>query len=102
MKICPNCKQEVSVEFHMCWNCSYDFLTKKVSGFIKNESTSAQREINCLRCKSEMTFKRNATFQNPVIKGLDEDLNPMLNNSETFDVYGCQKCGKLEFFSPVI
>jgi DNA-directed RNA polymerase subunit RPC12/RpoP len=99
MKNCPNCKQEVSDEFHMCWNCSYDFLTKKVSGFIKNESSSAKREINCLRCSAEMTFKRNAAFQHTKIEGVDEDLHPMFNSDNNFDIYNCPKCGKLEFFT---
>jgi len=53
MNNCPNCNKEVLEEFDVCWNCSYNFITKEKEEFVsdKIDTESAcvnPKELNCL------------------------------------------------------
>ena len=91
MKICPKCQSEVEEDFDLCWNCNYSFTEKQIVEI--NEFTQGSREIECLRCAVPMRFTGNFRFHEGFLTGI-------FTNKETFDLYICPKCGKVEFFVP--
>ena len=98
MKTCPNCQAEVENNFNLCWKCNYSFTEEKVVDIF--EEQAGDREIDCLRCEIPMKFGGNFDFhEGPLFGALGGIFAAMLNR-ESFDLYLCPKCGKVEFFSP--
>jgi Zn finger protein HypA/HybF involved in hydrogenase expression len=91
MKICPKCQSEVEDNFELCWNCNYSFTEKKIADI--KEFTPGSRDIDCLRCAVQMRFSGNFSFHEGFLTGV-------FTSKETFDLYTCPKCGKVEFFVP--
>jgi Zn finger protein HypA/HybF involved in hydrogenase expression len=91
MKICPNCQAEVEDNFDLCWNCEYSFTDNKVVEI--KEDTGGSREIDCLRCAVPMRYAGNFRFHEGFLTGV-------FTNKESFDLYVCPQCGKVEFFVP--
>lgn len=100
MKICPNCKAEVEDSFELCWNCNYSFTEKKVVE-IKDIEAIGDRDLDCLRCGTSMLFSGNYKFHEGFPTGVFGAVWEVFVNRESFDLYLCPKCGKVEFFSPV-
>ena len=99
MKICPNCKAEVENNFELCWNCNYSFSENKILE-IKDIELSGGKELNCLRCDTSMLFSGNFKFHEGARSGVLGAIGEMFVNRESFDLYLCPKCGKVEFFTP--
>ena len=128
MKICPNCKSEVDESFDMCWNCQYSFdenriidktefkdlcpncntevnadmefcpnCSQKIGIYSKGldgELPDSARKIDCLRCKLPMLYKGNTEFG-------DSGFFELFPNKETFELFYCPQCGKVELFLPM-
>ncbi len=92
MKNCPNCMSEVEDNYNLCWNCNYSFTENQVVE-IKEFSTGS-REIDCLRCAVPMHYSGYYRFHEGFLTGA------LFLNRESFDLYVCPKCGKVEFFIP--
>lgn len=99
MKNCPKCNAEVEDFFDLCWNCNYSFSEEKVIE-IKDDSPEA-KEINCLRCNVPMIYSGNYRFHEGPKTGVFGNLFELFVNRESFDLYICPKCGKVEFFTPL-
>ena len=91
MKTCPKCQSEVEDDFDLCWNCNYSFAEKQIVDI--KEFIQGSREIDCLRCGVTMCYSGNFRFHEGFLTGV-------FTNKETFDLYTCPKCGKVEFFLP--
>ena len=102
MKNCPNCKSEVEDNFNLCWNCNYSFSENKVVEFEDIEDKQSVKEIDCLRCKVPLGFSGNFKFHEGTRFGVFGNVFEAFTNRESFDLYICPKCGKVEFFSPEI
>ena len=112
MKNCPQCKSEVEDNFDICWNCNYSFIenkilefkdtTSEVVGFNNFELPTTVKDIDCLRCKVAMTYSGNFKFHEGTRLGFLGNLFEAFTNRESFDLYLCPKCGKVEFFSPEV
>ncbi|MFA9392273.1 MAG: hypothetical protein ACERKD_20855 [Prolixibacteraceae bacterium] len=102
-KMCPNCRSEVEENFEMCWNCNYSFLEDKVVEIkdVQPELDSYDENILCLRCQEPMRYKGNFKFQERSGLSAFGDLFELFVNKESFDLYACQQCGKVEFFVPM-
>ena len=98
MKTCPNCKVEVENNFNLCWKCNYSFTENKVVEIFEEKAGS--RKIDCLRCEIPMKFGGNFDFFEGSLVGALGGIFAALTNRESFDLYVCPKCGKVEFFSP--
>jgi Zn finger protein HypA/HybF involved in hydrogenase expression len=98
MKICPNCQAEVENNFNLCWNCNYSFTENKIVEIF--EEKAGTREIDCLRCKLPMRFAGNYDFHEGPNLAVLGSLFEAFVNRESFDLYLCPRCGKVEFFSP--
>lgn len=99
IKTCPNCQAEVVDNFQLCWNCNYSFIDKRVVEIA--EPGQLKRQINCLRCTDvPMHFAGNYRFHEGTRFGAIGNIFELFVNKETFDLYVCPKCGKVEFFTP--
>ncbi|HBC37943.1 hypothetical protein KCV26_07850 [Petrimonas sulfuriphila] len=99
VKICPNCRAEVIDNFQLCWNCNYSFIENRIVEIA--EQDQLKRQITCLRCKGvPMRFSGNYKFHEGSRLGAMGNLFELFVNKETFDLYVCPKCGKVEFFTP--
>jgi hypothetical protein len=105
MKECPNCIVSVHDEYNVCWNCSYNFTSKKAEGFVCNDKDQKRdglppKKIDCLRCKKPMLFGANRKFRKESNDGGFGNIADLLNNRSSYDVYVCPNCEKVEFFLP--
>ncbi len=100
MKNCPNCKAEILENFEICWNCNFSLKENKIIDF-KEESFEGlnKREIDCLRCKIPMVYSGEYKFHEGTRIGALGSLFELFVNRESFDLYLCPKCGKIEFFT---
>lgn len=99
MKNCPNCQAEMEDNFDVCWQCNFSISQNKVIDF--EEHTPDVRKINCLRCDVPLIFSGNYKFHEGTKLGIFGNIFEAFVNSESFDLYLCPKCGKVEFFSPL-
>lgn len=99
MKNCPKCDSEVEDNFQLCWNCNYSFTEDEVIEF--EEFKTGGRDINCLRCDIKTIFSGNFKFHEGPKTGILGNVFELFVNRESFDLYICPKCGKVEFFSPL-
>lgn len=100
MKNCPNCFAEVEENFELCWNCNYSFPEKKVIVCRDIEDIEKDKDIDCLRCGTAMQYAGNYRFHEGTRSGVLGAIGELLVNRESFDLYLCPKCRKVEFFSP--
>lgn len=99
IKTCPHCQAEVVDSFQLCWNCNYSFIDKRVVEIA--EPDQLKRQLNCLRCADvPMHFAGNYRFHEGTRFGAIGNIFELFVNKETFDLYVCPKCGKVEFFTP--
>jgi len=91
MKQCPNCNSEVEDNFELCWSCNYSFAENQIVDI--KEFVQGSLEIDCLRCVISMKYSGNFKFHEGFLTGV-------FTNKESFDLYICPKCGKVEFFVP--
>lgn len=99
MKNCPNCNEEIIDNFEVCWNCNYSFSENKVIDF--KEITETDRDIDCLRCNIKLIYAGNYKFHEGPRAGVLGNLFELFVNKESFDLYVCPKCGKVEFYTPI-
>lgn len=98
MKNCPNCKADVEDNFNLCWNCNYSFTEKTIVD-IKDQRDHG-RDLNCLRCDTPYVYSGEYKFHEGPKIGFFGNLFEVFVNRESFDIYLCPKCGKVEFFIP--
>ncbi len=100
MKNCPNCKSEVDDHFELCWKCNYSFPDKEIVEVQDLSEHIIKRKIDCLRCNIPMEKSGNFKFLEGARTGLFGNIFELLQNRESFDLYHCSECGKVEFFIP--
>lgn len=98
MKNCPNCNAEIIENFNLCWSCNYSLTENRVVE-IKDQDDGS-REIDCLRCKIPLIYSGNFKFHEGAKTGVFGNIFELFINRESFDLYLCPKCGKVEFFTP--
>ena len=96
--ICPECNAEIESNLLFCPNCKYDL--NSVAEISKLHIGDSPKEIQCLRCQVPMSFNGNFRFHEGTRMGVFGDLFELFTNRESFDLYFCPKCGKIEFFLP--
>lgn len=98
MKNCPNCNAEILDNFELCWSCNYSLIEKKIIAFKEPEE---KREVDCLRCNIPLVLSGNYKFHEGTRIGVLGSFFELFVNRESFDLYVCPKCGKIEFFTPL-
>ena len=102
MKNCPNCNSEVEDNFDLCWNCNFSFPDNKIVDFEDIELDKTNKNIDCLRCKVRLIYSGNFKFHEGTRLGIFGNIFEAFTNRESFDLFICPKCGKVEFYSPEI
>jgi hypothetical protein len=97
MKHCPNCNAEIEDHFEICWNCCYSLTEQRVIDFEK-ESNVYKKDIACLRCNIKLSYSGKYRFHEGWSYGVLGNLGELFVNKESFDLYVCSKCGRVEFF----
>jgi hypothetical protein len=97
-QVCQHCKTEADASFAFCPNCHQPLGLNRTAS--DTSGLSGTREIDCLRCKVPMFFKGNSNFRERTRVGIPGNLVEFLSNRESFDLYFCPQCGKIEFFLP--
>ena len=126
MKNCPNCGIEVDQGFDACWNCLYEFQTGETTlplvcarcnvefesidvyrehaatcqPEFENQVDGGDQQIDCLRCRVRMEYRGNYAFHEGTRIGILGDFFELFQNRESFNLYVCPRCGKVEFFIP--
>lgn len=99
MKHCPNCNEEIEEGFEICWKCNYSLTEQKISEFPAEDIGG--RDLKCLRCSVPMLYSGKFKFHEGVNPGVFGNIFEIFLNRESFDLYSCPKCGKVEFFRPL-
>jgi len=95
---CPNCNAAVDSELLFCPSCQHELGINSVPS---NPSNNEEyRKMDCLRCKIPMVFKGNFKFHEGIRYGVFGDLFELMTNRESFDIFYCPDCGKVEFYIP--
>ncbi|HNW98577.1 MAG TPA: zinc ribbon domain-containing protein [Bacteroidales bacterium] len=98
LDVCPNCNKEVDASFEFCPNCQHKLGINAIPR--DNKSYEGKMKIDCLRCNVPMLYKGNSKFHEGTRIGALGDLFELFTNRESFDLYFCPQCGKIEFFLP--
>jgi hypothetical protein len=59
---------------------------------------SAANPITCSRCDVELDYVGSKSFHEGARFGALGDLGELFVNKESFDVYVCPRCGRVELF----
>ena len=97
MKLCPNCNTEIEDNFEFCWKCNYSLTEGKVLDFYESDKG---RSIDCMRCGVRLIYSGNYKFHEGHRSGFFGNMFELFVNRESFDLYVCPKCGKVEFYVP--
>lgn len=98
MNRCPNCETELEDNFGVCKRCNYSLSEGRVINF--EEMYGETKELKCLRCNIKLFYSGNYKFHEGMRIGMIGNLLGSLGNRESFDLYVCRSCGKVEFFLP--
>lgn len=98
--ICPECKAEIDSNLHYCLYCKHNL--NAVVEIDRQTNPEPVKQIDCLRCQVPMSFNGNVRFHEGTRMGAFGDLFELFTNRESFDLYFCPNCGKVEFFLPEI
>jgi len=112
---CTKCREKLEDDFDVCWNCGTtkdgvedpdfrkadDAPTEEVEPELDISITAKKKRVSklqCLRCKSTMHFLGEKSFHEGTRWGALGDLGELFVNKESFDLYACVRCGRVEFF----
>ncbi len=95
--ICPNCGIAIEPNSDNCPGCGYDLNRIKISDSLVTEGS---RIVKCPHCNVRLNFLGNYKFQEGSKMGVLGDLFELFTKRESFDLYCCPDCGKVEFYLP--
>lgn len=98
MNTCPNCNTEIEPGFEICWQCQYSFADQKVIEPVLTGQNHFYATINCLRCAVPMVFAGKRKIQERMHWTTVGNLIELLSDTDSFDLYVCPQCDKVEFF----
>jgi len=100
MKNCPKCNSELEDSFEICWNCNYSLADNKVVEFEETADNTKTKNINCIRCDVPLVYTGNFKFHEGTRFGIFGNIFEAFTNRESFDLYACPTCRKVEFYFP--
>ena len=96
--ICPGCNREIESSLDYCPHCQYNL---KELNEQNDTTTKFPKHIDCLRCNTELEYQGNFKFNETRVAASDI-LSELFANKESFELYCCPICGKVEFFLPEV
>jgi hypothetical protein len=98
--VCPNCEKEFKTYIDYldhedkCPKNNYVDFPKD------NPELQGTKKVDCLRCNVQLDYQGNFKFHEGTRIGALGDLFELFTNRESFDLYSCPNCGKIEFSLP--
>ena len=91
MWTCSKCGEQHEDQFSSCWKCN------------QTSSGEAPKPVErdplaCMRCETKLDYVGTKRFHEGTRWGLLGDLGELFVNRESFDVFVCNRCGRVEFF----
>ena len=90
--MCRKCREMVESTFDVCWNCG----TSKDG--VEAREEKPVKSIACLRCNQELEHIGTKQFHEGTNWGVLGGLGELFVKRDSFDVYACPRCGRVEFF----
>ncbi len=94
---CPRCRERHGPEFAECWKCAY----RRGSGGDETLTAPGMDDpMTCPTCRLTLDFIGTKRFHEgsqaaPFLLG---EIGELLVNKESFDVYVCSRCGRIQMF----
>lgn len=110
MWTCPKCAEQIEDTFEECWKCGTFEDGTQDAAFAKAEDVDFAKRaaiasdpvekhpIHCPRCEQALEYMGTKKFHEGTRWGALGDIGELFVNKETFDVYCCPRCGRVEFF----
>src|SRR5262245_42967056 len=95
MWTCPKCREQHDDQFDSCWKCAG--LTTAPSSTSGTPSPQPD-PLRCPRCPATLDYVGTKKFHEGTRWGVLGDLGELFTNRESFDIYVCPRCGRVEFF----
>lgn len=92
MWTCTECGEQHEDRFDSCWKCAG--TSEKSVG----TSTPPAEALRCPRCPTKLDFVGTKKFHEGTRWGLMGELGELFVHRESFDIYVCPRCGRVEFF----
>jgi len=89
MWTCPTCGEKHEDQFEECWKCA---------GHRYSEQPAIP--LRCLRCEIPLTPAGTRFFKLETGGALVSMLTDMTVVHQDFELFACERCGKVEFFLP--
>lgn len=90
---CPKCGEQHDDEFDSCWKCA-----GLMAPSLKPTSQQQPNPLRCPRCPTALEYMGTKKFHEGARFGLLGDIGEFFVNRESFDIYMCPRCGRVEFF----
>jgi hypothetical protein len=94
MWTCSKCGEKHEDHFDSCWKCNHTRAGQPVAAPPPPE----KRPLHCVRCATELEYVGTKRFHEGARWGVLGDLGELFVNRESFDVFLCPLCGRVEFF----
>jgi hypothetical protein len=99
---CPKCREQVEDFYQVCWNCGTAPDGTEDPSFRRADDAAvappAKDPLACLRCERPMEYAGSKAFHEGARWGILGEIGELFVNKERFDIYVCQRCGRVEFF----
>jgi len=96
MWTCPKCGEQHDDQFSSCWKCAGGEAPEAAGALPPGQP--AADPIRCPRCLANLDFVGTRRFHEGTRWGLMGEIGELFVNQESFDVYVCPRCGRVEFF----
>jgi len=107
MWTCPKCSESLDDAFNECWKCGTFKDGAEDPGFAKRAavtrapeqpSDGSKHPMLCPRCEETLEFVGTKKFHEGTRWGALGDIGELFVKKESFDVYCCPRCGRVELF----
>ena len=86
MWTCSKCGERHDDQFETCWKCAGE------------AAPPTPNPLRCPRCPASLDFVGTKRFHEGSNWGVLGELGELFVNRESFDIYVCPRCGRVEFF----
>ena len=95
MWTCSKCGEKHEDGFDSCWKCNHPRAGEPVAAA---PPPPEKHPLHCVRCATELGYVGTKRFHEGTRWGVLGDLGELFVNRESFDVFLCPRCGRVEFF----
>lgn len=98
MWTCSKCGEQHDDGFDSCWKCAGSSAAPGSSASTQSGTQQQPDPLRCPRCTATLDYVGTKKFHEGTRWGLLGELGELFVNRESFDIYVCPRCGRVEFF----